>query len=297
MVLRFRALALVPVTLAQRTLLASAMPSRRTAMEWLWVALALVVGVAAAAWLAQDRMIFLPQPGAATARLPARAAPLMITAADGSRLHGWIVRGTAVPAPTVLYFGGNAEEVSWTLADARWPPAWTIVSVNYRGYGTSEGKPGELELKADAEALFDAVVAMEGIDPTRVVVFGRSLGSGVATHLAASRPVAGVVLVSPYDSLVAVGARHYPWLPVSLLLRHRFDAATEAAKCRMPLLAIVGTDDTIIPIARSQAFYDAWAGPKTWYAVRNGDHNTLAATPEFWDEVAGFLRARHSDPS
>jgi len=260
-------------------------------MAWLLVVLALVLGVPAAAWLAQERLIFLPQPGAATAPLPAYAAPLAITTADGTVVRGWIARGTAVPAPTVLYFGGNAEEVSWTVADAHWPREWTIVALNYRGYGASDGKPGERELKADGVAIFDAIAATEGIDANRIIVFGRSLGTGVAAHVAAARPVAAAVLVSPYDSLVAVGALHYPWLPVSLLLRHRFEAAADATRCRMPLLAIVGEHDTIIPIARSRALYDAWAGPRTWYAVRDGDHNTLGATREFWYEIDRFLDA------
>jgi hypothetical protein len=112
-------------------------------MEWLLLFAVIALGVPAAAWLAQDRLIFFPQPVTSTAHLPARAAPLEVVAADGTRLRGWIVKGTAAPAPTVIYFGGNAEEVSWTLADARWPRAWTIVGLNYRGYGASEGAPGE----------------------------------------------------------------------------------------------------------------------------------------------------------
>lgn len=270
------------------------MPLRRTLMEWLVVAVVLALGVPAAAWLAQERMIFLPQPGAATAPLPAHAVPLTITASDGAVLRGWIAHGTATPAPTLLYFGGNAEEVSWALSDTHWPREWTIVAVNYRGYGASDGKPGERELKADGLAIYDAIAATKGIDPHRLVVFGRSLGTGVAAHVAASRPAAGAVLVSPYDSLVAIGAHHYPWLPVSLLLRHRFDASSEAMRCQSPLLAIVGDADTIIPPARSRALYDAWAGPKTWYAIRNGDHNALGATREFWDQIGRFLAARRT---
>lgn len=265
------------------------MPLRRTLMEWLVVAVVLVLGVPLAAWLAQDRMIFYPQPVASTAHLPARAAPFEVTAADGTVLRGWIARGAADPAPAVLYFGGNAEEVSWTLADARWPRAWTIVALNYRGYGESGGKPGERELLADGLAIFDAVAATGGIDATRIATFGRSLGTAVATHVAASRPVAAVVLVSPYDSMAAIGRHHYPWLPVALLLRHRFEASTDAARCRMPLLAIVGADDSIIPVERSRALYDAWAGPKSWYAIRGADHNALGGTADFWQRIGGFL--------
>lgn len=258
-------------------------------MEWLVVAVVLALGIPAAAWLGQERMIFFPQPVAATAHLPARAAPLAVTATDGTVLRGWIARGTSTPAPVVVYFGGNAEEVSWTLADARWPREWTIVALNYRGYGDSEGKPGEIELKADGLAIYDAIAAADGVDRRRIAMFGRSLGTGVATHVAASRPVAAVVLVSPYDSLTAIGRHHYPWLPVSLLLRHPFDAQADAARCQMPLLAIVGADDTIIPVVRSRALYDAWAGPKTWYAIPGGDHNALGATADFWASIARFL--------
>jgi len=266
-------------------------------MEWLVVAVVLALGVPAAAWLAQERMIFYPQPIATTTHLPARAATLEVTAADGTVLRGWIARGAADPAPAVIYFGGNAEEVSWALADARWPRAWTIVALNYRGYGASGGKPGERALLADGLAIFDAVAAREGIDATRIAAFGRSLGTAVATHVAARRPVAAVVLVSPYDSMAAIGSHHYPWLPVSLLLRHRFDAIADAPRCRAPLLAIVGGEDTIVPPARSQALYDAWGGAKTWHSIRGADHNTLGATADFWQAIGRFLDAVASAPS
>lgn len=261
-------------------------------MEWLLLVAAVVLGVPAAAWLAQDSLIFFPQPLTSTLHLPPQAAPLVVSAADGTRLAGWILEGDAKPAPAVIYFGGNAEEVSQTLAEPRWPRDWSIVAVNYRGYGTSQGKPGARELEADALAIYDAVARRDGVDPKRIVVFGRSLGTAIATHVAAERPVAGAVLASPYDSLSAVGHHHYPFLPVSLLLKHRFDAETNARRCRMPMLTIVASSDSIIPAARSQALYDTWAGPKTWEVVPDSDHNSLGATAAFWDAVTTFLAAR-----
>jgi uncharacterized protein len=261
-------------------------------MEWLIFIAALALGVPAWAWFAQESLLFFPQPVASTAHLPARAAPLEVAAADGTRLRGWIVKGTAALAPTVIYFGGNAEEVSWTISDARWPRDWTIVGVNYRGYGTSEGKPGEPALTADALAIYDAVAKRDDVNPHRIVVFGRSLGTAIATHLAAARPVAGAILVSPFDSMTAIGKLHYPWLPVSLLLRHRFDAVPDAKRSAMPLLAIVGGSDSIIPPERSRALYDAWAGPKTWQFVPRDGHNDLGNDAAFWESVAGFLGKR-----
>ena len=267
-------------------------------MEWLLLVAAVVVGVPAAAWLAQDSLIFFPQPVDSTAHLPPHVAPFVVDASDGTRLAGWVSAASAdaprhaKPSPAVIYFGGNAEEVSHTLADPRWPREWSIVAVNYRGYGESGGKPGERAIAADALAIYDAVASRDGVDPKRIVVFGRSLGTAVATHVAAERPVAGAVLVSPYDSLSAVGRHHYPFLPVSVLLRHRFDAETAARRCRMPMLTIVASSDSIIPVARSQALYDAWGGPKRWQVVPRSDHNSVGAAPEFWNAVSRFLAER-----
>ena len=185
---------------------------RRTPMEWLIAVIAIAVGVPAAAWLMQDSLIFFPQPASSTAHLPAHARRSRSRRRTVPALHGWIAQGSAVPSPTVIYFGGNAEEVSHTLADPHWPREWSIVAVNYRGYGTSEGKPGERDLTSDALTIYDAVAARDGVDGKRIVVFGRSLGTALAAHVAAERPVAGVILVSPYDS---PGRHRQPSLPVA----------------------------------------------------------------------------------
>ena len=266
--------------------------AERTPMEWIVLLAAILLGVPAAAWFAQDRLIFFPQPILSTAYLPAEAKPLEIVATDGTRLRGWMRGANATPAPVVLYFGGNAEEVSGTLADPRWPRDWAIVAINYRGYGASEGTPGESALVADALVIHDAIVARPEVDARRIVAFGRSLGTGVAVKLGAARPLAGVILVSPFDSLVALGRTHYPWLPVSVLLRHRFDSGADAQRMQVPLLAIVADRDSIIPNERSQALYDAWAGPKSWLVIPATDHNTLSVPDAFWTGVAGFLAAR-----
>lgn len=261
-------------------------------MEWIVLLAAILVGVPAAAWFAQERLIFFPQPVVSTPYLPAEAKPLEIVATDGTRLRGWMRGASTMPAPVVLYFGGNAEEVSGTLVDPRWPRDWTIVAINYRGYGTSEGTPGESALVADAFVIYDAIVARPEVDARRIVAFGRSLGTGVAVKLGAARPLAGLILVSPFDSLVALGRTHYPWLPVSALLRHRFDSDADARRTYVPLLAIVADRDSIIPHERSWALYDAWGGPKAWLVVPATDHNTLSVPDAFWSGVAGFLGAR-----
>lgn len=262
-------------------------------MEWLILIAVVLAGIPAAAWLMQDSLLFFPQPVGSTAHLQANAAPLEVVVPDGTHLRGWIAKGQPSPAPVVIYFGGNAEEVSWTLSDRRWPRDWTIIGLNYRGYGASEGKPGQLALQSDALAVYDAVALRDDVDRARIVVFGRSLGTAIAAHVAAERSgVAAAVLVSPYDSMTAIGKLHYPWLPVSLLLKHRFEAASDAARCRAPMLAIVGESDSIIPPARSRALYDAWAGPKRWLSIPEAGHNDVGDREPFWQGIARFLAER-----
>ena len=238
-------------------------------MEGLIVALVVLAAVPAAAWLGQERLIFFPQPLAGEPRMPAGTRDLALVAGDGTRLAGHFVPGPAQRSPVLLYFGGNAEEISGTLADPRWPVGYARAGVNYRGYGASEGRPGEAALMADAALVYDAVAA----------------------RLAADRPVAAAILISPYDSLVEVGRGHYPWLPVSWLLRHRFDARTAAARARSPLLAIVAADDAIIPPARSQALVAAWGGPTSVVVLAGRDHNDIEGDAGYWAAIERFLGA------
>jgi pimeloyl-ACP methyl ester carboxylesterase len=263
-------------------------------IAWLVLGAVLVLGLPGALYLAQDRMLFFPQPGPAAApvaRGGREVEDLVFAATDGVRVRGWLVASASKPAPLLVYYGGNAEEVSWQAAEP-WPADWSLALVNYRGYGRSEGKPSEKALYADAELVFDALAARPDIDRTRIVLVGRSLGSGVATYLAAHREVAGLVLISPYDSMTALGQRHFPLLPVRLLLRHPFDSLSRAPSLRAPLLAVVGERDDIIPPEHSRRLYDAWGGPKRWAPVPGAAHNDLGPQPEFWRPIGEFLAER-----
>ncbi len=188
--------------------------------------LAVVLALPLALYFVQDSLIFHPQPMSEASRklVAAQGESVFIEAADGTRLHAWHRKGS----PLILYFGGNAEEVSWMLARAaRHAPGTGWLLVDYRGYGSSAGAPSEKTLVADALAWHDH--ATRELGAARIFVFGRSLGSGVAVQLAAARPVAGVVVVAPYDSLTSVARRYYPFLPVGLMLKHPFDSASRRA--------------------------------------------------------------------
>ncbi|MGQ0512619.1 MAG: alpha/beta hydrolase [Betaproteobacteria bacterium] len=255
------------------------------------VLVAAAVGLPLFVWLAQDRLIFYRQPTTDAQRAqiekqhPA-AARVHLSAADGARLHAWHVKGNG---PLVLYFGGNAEEVSWMLDRAVAVPGAGWLLVDYRGYGASEGSPSEAALVSDALAWFDRAATLPGVDRSRIVAFGRSLGSGVAVQLAAKREVRALILATPYDSLAAV-ARHYYWyLPVDWMLRHRFDSDLLAPAMKQPLLALIAERDEVIPPAHAEALFMAWGGPKHRVLLAGAGHNSSDAHPLFWEAIRAFI--------
>lgn len=193
----------------------------------------------------------------------------------------------------MLYFGGNAEEVSWMIeavqADA---PGASWMLMDYRGYGQSAGAPSEKALVADAIALYDHAVKQLGTDPAQVYAFGRSLGSGVAVALAAERPLAGLILVTPFDSLAAVAKRYYWYLPVDWMLRHRFDSIARAPRMKTPLLCLIAERDEVIPGAHGERLCDAWGGPRRKVVLAQAGHNTVDAHPMYWPSIRAFLEQK-----
>jgi uncharacterized protein len=265
-------------------------------VEWgaaiLKIGLGVVLAVPLAIYLMQDGLIFHPQPvpDAQRSHIEKRFADvqsLFIRAADGTMLHAWHVRGAA-GAPLVLYFGGNAEEVSWMLARVRErAPGTGWLLVDYRGYGASDGSPSESALVADALRWHEHAKTQLGAQ--KIYLFGRSLGSAVAVQVAATHPPAGVILVTPYDSVTKVAKRYYPYLPVSLMLKHPFDSEARAPSIAAPLLCLVAERDEVIPAEHSKRLFDAWKGPKRWVGLAGAGHNSTDDVPAFWPAIKEFL--------
>ncbi|HYN26773.1 MAG TPA: dienelactone hydrolase family protein [Burkholderiales bacterium] len=263
----------------------------------LTIAAGVLVGLSILLYLAQDRLIFFRQPldlerrDSLLRRFP-NVEEVNLFAEDGTRLHGFLSKPPAVAGttfPLVIYFGGNAEEVSWLLEESERPQNWAWLVVNYRGYGWSKGSPGEKAMVADARRIYDWTRSRSDVEHSRIVAFGRSLGSGVAIQLASERPMAGLVLATPFDSLESVAKRHYPFAPVSLLLRHRFDSLDLAPRIGVPMLCIVAERDSIIPAEHAHRLHAAWQGDKRLVSIADAGHNDVSATPAFWREIGHFL--------
>jgi hypothetical protein len=272
---------------------------KRLAYSALRIGVATLVLVQVYLYLAQDSMIFFPQPLAESRRALVHkerpdAEEIVLATADGHRLHGWFVRNSkdTTDAPALIYFGGNGEEVSGFALEANELPGVSFALFNYRGYGKSAGDPSEQALFSDALAIYDAVAARPGVDRKRIAVMGRSLGSGVATYLASQRPVAAVVLVTPFDSVAAIARARYPFVLVDLLLKHPFDSLGRAPTIDAPLLALIAGADSVIPRHHGETLAKAWRGPVTSVVFERADHGSISSDARYWLTVRYFLQAR-----
>ncbi len=274
---------------------------RRLASSSWRIALAVLAGVVIGnpilLYFLQEKLIFFPGPinegqrRHIALRYPA-VREIVLRSSDGGRLHGWYQQAPGVPrAPLLIYFGGNDEDLSYLPSARDRVAGWSMLAVNYRGYGLSEGVPGEAAIFADALAIVDAFSDRDDVDPQRIAVMGRSLGSGVAAHVASRRDVRAVILVTPYDSIARLAADRFWFVPVSVILKHRFDSIALAPKVRKPALFLVAARDDAIPPVHAQRLFEAWAGPKAWRLVNGETHDTIGFHPEYWKAVTDFLAA------
>jgi hypothetical protein len=241
-------------------------------------ALALYVLACVGLFLAQRSLIYFPQPRRfgtpdSVVQLPVNGAVLEVSA----RLE--------TGPRAVIYLGGNAEDVSASLPFlGQTFPGQALYLLHYRGYGGSTGKPTEAALFADALALFDMVQARH----PQVTVIGRSLGSGVAVHVASARPVARLVLVTPYDSIVGIARVQFPWFPVTLLLKDQFESGLYAASVSAPTSIIAAENDEIIPRASSELLMTRFKpGVAHYINVPGTGHNTISDSPLYGPGLAG----------
>ena len=275
----------------------------------LLVVVALLLAPLGLLWAFQRRLIYLPSPGPvppAAAVLPG-AAEVSFPTADGLRLQGWFVPPAPAaprsagsgdarpqePGPAVLVCNGNGGDRSMraALAAGLSRMGLAVLLFDYRGYGGNPGAPTEEGLAADARAALAYLAGRPEVDPERVVYFGESLGAAVALRLATERPPAALVLRSPFASLAEVGRHHYPVVPVSLLLRDRYDSAALAARLAAPLLVVAGSRDRIVPVAHTRRLFAAAPQPKRLVVLDGADHNDpdLLAGPRLVGELRGFL--------
>jgi len=253
----------------------------RTLLLLMGLAAAAYVGLCALLFLMQRSMIYLPPP----ARPDPPGAAMLTVPGDGAELR--VSTRPRAGRHALVYFGGNAEDVTDSLpALAATFPEHALYLPHYRGYGGSSGRPSEAALFADALALYDRVAA----EHAEIVVIGRSLGSGVAVHLASRRPVTRLVLVTPYDSIRDLAERQFPYLPVRWLLLDRFESWRYAGRVTAPTLILMAEHDEVIPRDSTEALHTRFRpGIARLEVIAGTSHNTIAASPRY----SALLGAAH----
>ncbi len=234
--------------------------------------------VCAAMWLFQRNMIYIPTVGA---RPPSayglyNVERVALNTPDGEKLEAWSWIGDP-KKPAVAFFHGNAGSLADRAITFRMFQALGLgfVAVDYRGFGNSTGKPSEAALYQDAEQVLSYLRKQFDRNNSDIILYGESLGTGIATELATRRPFAGVVLQSPYTSVAAAAKRRFFWLPVDLLLTERFSNIDRVARINAPLLVIHGKDDELFPVDMAQTLVDKARSPKTGIYLDNTGHNDL----------------------
>jgi dipeptidyl aminopeptidase/acylaminoacyl peptidase len=258
------------------------------------IASMLWLGCAAAFAANQRRLLFNPTVKREVARPRSsghRTRPIVLRANDGTKLSGWLMRPAALgPHPGVIYFGGRSEEVSWVARDAgKLFPGMSVLAVNYRGYGDSLGDPAEQHMVEDGRMLFDWLSKRSDIDPTRVAVVGRSLGSGVAVQVAMERSAHSVVLITPYDSVLALAKRRLRTMPVDYFLRDRFESIKYAAGLKAPTYVLRAAVDDIIPHSHTDLLVSKLGRLHKDEIVPDSDHMNIPYLESTQTRIAEFL--------
>jgi pimeloyl-ACP methyl ester carboxylesterase len=245
-----------------------------------------------------------PEGPPAIAGLPIQAEH--IETADHQRLVAWWL-APKPGKPVVLFFNGNGgrlEPLKWRMRRLAGDGVG-MLAVAYRGYSGSTGSPSEAGLNQDALAAYGWLARR--YRARDIIVHGFSLGTGVAVHLAAERPVRAVVLEAPYTSMVEVAAERTPWIPVKLLLWDRFQSSRWIEQVRAPVLIAHGDHDSVIPFAMGRRLYELAPGPKVFVRMHGSDHSTMvrdglydrllafidAPTPALWTQARDEHRGPH----
>jgi len=201
-------------------------------------------------------------------------------------LDGVYKKANKENAPLLIYFGGNADDATRILLHAKSLKEFDIVSFNYRGYVRSEGKPSEKAIFSDALKIYDKFAKNKN-----AIVMGRSLGTGVATYLASRRPIKGVILITPYDSIASIGQKIYPYLPVYFLSKHKFESIKYILDVKAPVGLIEVVNDETIPKYHFDKLREKVPNLALHVELNNTTHAEVLTHPDFEKSIKDIIKS------
>lgn len=257
----------------------------------LYVAISIAIGyvvLMALMYVMQDNIIYHPQKEILTtpASVGLTYEDIEFETDDQLKLHGWFVSVDST-APTILYFHGNAGNISGRLETLRLLNGLgvNVFMFDYRGYGKSEGSPNETGTYRDATAAWAYLTEQRNISDDRIIIMGRSLGGSVAAWLAAQKNAAAAVIESTFTSAADLGADFYPWLPVRWILKYDYKTLEYMQQIEEPLFMAHSKDDQIVPYHHGHQLFEAAKEPKVFVDLR-GAHGS-----GFWETGAKYTEA------
>jgi pimeloyl-ACP methyl ester carboxylesterase len=212
------------------------------------------------------------------------------TTQDGTQLQYWSLN-SETQKPLLFYFDGNAVDVAERVEALSELQNFHVVVVNYRGYGQSQGEPSQAAIYSDIVALYDFITKKEQAPLEGPFVIGRSLGSVVATYLASQRPVQALVLVTPPDGVQQIASGLYPYMPISLILKHPFNSIANLNHLKIPALIFLAESDQTVPHAHSRNFINHYSGPLQEVLLPGTSHSDIMEHPEIFPRLVGFLKS------
>lgn len=255
-------------------------PVKRISILVLVISALLYIAACTFLFIMQRSLLYLPTPESRSIE-----ATSILVENGGETIKIWTRPAESTDA--VIYFGGNAENVSMALGSfAKALPKQNLYFVNYRGYSGSTGSPSEEALFSDALAVYDRVSQKHA----SISVIGRSLGTGVAVYLASVRNVDRLVLITPFDSIENVAKKQFPIFPISLLLKDKFDSVSRVPNVKAKTLVIIAENDEVIPRQNSDALIAQFPADQVIVKViGRATHNSIGYSPEYFDLIGGFL--------
>ena len=238
----------------------------------LFAALSLYLIVASAVFIGQRKLLYFPPDIYLTPT--AVGVPDMMEIREGA--GGWYASPTQPNGKVIMVFHGNGSAVysNHDIFRDLMKNGYGVFSVSYPGYPGSEGQPSQDGMVMAAKTQYEWVLA-QGIKPENIIFYGTSLGSGVAAQLAVKQQPSLIIMDAPFNSVLDMGRQTVRWLPVSLLMKDKFQSDKALAGLDVPLIWIHGTADRVIPISQGQKLYDGYGGPKSAHVIEGGQHTNL----------------------
>ena len=263
----------------------------KTLTGWAGLIFFIYFGLCAGLYFFQEKFIFFPPKPDKQWYSKIKTFEYFIESGS-ERLHGWkIPNGQPINNASIIYFGGNAEDVSHNVRDARLYSASNVFFTNMPGYGNSTGTPSEKSFYFHALHIYDHMIKQNNLLPENVFIMGRSLGSSVATYVASKRNPGGLILVSPFDSVESIASHQFKLFPVKSLLKHKFKTEQYIDDVKAPILFITSENDGVIPDINFMNLYLPRKHKVVLLKIEDTDHQTISHKEKYFSSINAFIQS------